>query len=94
MIERNKYQLNYIKKENQSGSYQGMRFTFSKGEENLTVIAYPEPWCLAATPEDRKIIKTFPFSGEGLDAAVDWLNELYTKKEDYWKESYEKRMQV
>ena len=56
MIERRKYQLNYIKKENQSGSYQGMRFTFLKKEDALVVIAYPEPYSLAATSEEKKFL--------------------------------------
>lgn len=94
MVERKKYQLNYIKKERQSGSCQGMRFTFLKTEEGLTATAYPEPFSLEATAEDKKISKSFGFSNEGLDAAVAWLNELYEEKKDYWIDAYEKRMQV
>ena len=84
MIERRKYQLNYIKKENQSGSYQGMRFTFLKKEDALVVIAYPEPYSLAATSEEKKTTKVFEFSQEGLDEAVEWLNALYMEKRDDW----------
>lgn len=94
MIDRQKYQLNYIKKENQSGSFAGMRFTFRKEEEGLCVIVYPEPFCLEATADDKKISKIFEFSKEGLDAATEWLNEVYQEKEEYWTEAYEKRMQV
>lgn len=94
MVDRGKYQLNYIKKERQSGSFQGMRFTFMKTEESLTVIAYPEPFCLEATAEEKKIVRNFPFSDEGLDKAVIWLNEQYEEKKDYWIEAFEKRMQV
>lgn len=94
MIERKKYQLNYIKKEKQSGSCQGMRFTFFKIEDRLTVTAYPEPFSLEATAEDKKISESFEFSNEGLDDAVEWLNRLYEEKRDYWMDAFEKRMQV
>ncbi len=93
MIERNKFQLNYIKKESQSGSYLGMRYTLRKSEDGLEVIVYPEPFCLSATSDEKKTSKTFDFSTEGLDAAVDWMNELYESKSDEWMNAYEKRMQ-
>lgn len=94
MIDRKKYQLNYIKKERQSGSFQGMRFTFSKKEEELLVTVYSEPFCLEATPEEKRTEQAFPFTGEGLDEAVEWLNALYSEKKDFWTDAYEKRMQV
>ena len=94
MVDRAKYQLNYIKKESQSGSYQGMRFTFRKAEDGLSVTVYPEPYCLEVTAEENKTFRVFEFSNEGLDAAVEWLNELYEEKRDYWVDAYERRMQV
>lgn len=94
MIDRKKYQLNYIKKERQSGSYRGMRFSFSKTEEGLAVTAYPEPFCLEATAEEKRITRSFSFSNEGLDDAVAWLDELYEEKKDYWMDAYKNRMQV
>lgn len=94
MIDRKKYQLNYIKKERQSGSFQGMRFSFFKTEEGLGVTAYPEPFCLESTAEEKKITRSFVFSNEGLDEAVAWLNDLYEEKKEYWITAYEKRMQV
>lgn len=94
MIDRKKYQLNYIEKETQSGSFQGMRFSFFKTEEGLAVTAYPEPFCLAVTADEKKITRSFAFSNEGLDEAVAWLNDLYEQKREYWMDAYEKRMQV
>ena len=94
MIDRKKYQLNYIKKETQSGSCQGMRFSFFKEEDRLAVTAYPEPFCLEATAEEKRITKSFAFSEGGLDEAVAWLNQLYEEKKDYWLDAYEKRMQI
>lgn len=94
MIDKKRYQLNYIKKESQSGSFHGMRFSFFKTEHGLTVTAYPEPFCLEATAEEKKITRSFPFSDGGLDEAVAWLNELYEEKKNYWIDAYEKRMQV
>lgn len=94
MIDRKKYQLNYIKKESQSGSFQGMRFSFFKTEDRLTVTVYPEPFCLEATAEEKKTTRSFSFSDGGLDEAVAWLNELYEEKKNYWTDAYEKKMQV
>lgn len=94
MIDRKKYQLNYIEKETQSGSFQGMRFSFLKTEGRLGVMVYPEPFCLEMTAEEKKIFRDFTFSKEGLDEAIAWLNELYEEKREYWTGAYEKRMQV
>ena len=92
MIQREKFQLNYIKMERQSGSYQGMRFTFQCQEDALCVILYPEPYCLEKTPDEKKKKATFPLTEKGLDEAVAWLNEEYEKHPSYWKEIYANRM--
>lgn len=94
MIDRKQFQLDYIKRENQSGSQLGMRFTFQKGDDQLLTFIYPEPFCLEATAEDKKTSETFPLSDEGLDAAVEWLNQSYEDRKNYWTEAYESRMQI
>ena len=71
--------VNFLKKENYSGSYAGMRYYLTASEDILKVCIYPEPWCFEATPDEKKIWKEFPFSPEGLKEALGWLNDTYTK---------------
>lgn len=92
MIDANKFKINFIKRENQTGSHLGMRFTFHKADEQLKATIYPEPFCMDATPDDKKESKDFELSQEGLEAAVDWLNEQYNARKAYWESAYENRM--
>lgn len=71
--------VNFLKKENYSGSHDGMRYYLAASGDSIRVCAYPEPWCFEATPEEQKIWKEFPFSPEGLKEALGWLEETYTK---------------
>lgn len=66
-----------LKKEPFSGSHCGMRYYLILADERLTVYLYPEPWCFEATPEDQKERNDFPFTQEGLDEAVVWMNERF-----------------
>ncbi len=66
-----------LKKEPFSGSHCGMRYYLTLTDERLTVYLYPEPWCFEATPEDQKERNDFPFTQEGLDEAVVWINERF-----------------
>lgn len=92
MVQREKFQLNYIKMERQSGSFQGMRFTFQRQEDTLMVTLYPEPYCLEKTPDEKKKTASFPLTEEGLDQAVAWLNEEYEKQPSYWAKIHANRM--
>jgi len=94
MILRNKFQINYIKKEKQTGSYLGMRFTLCKEDDKLCAVIYPEPCCLEATPKSLRETAQFELTSEGLDAALDWLNEQYAARKPYWEEAYENRMKL
>lgn len=72
------------------GSCAGMRFRVArnpmemvalkapdeKGEAKLSFTVWPEPDSYAATPDDLKTTKEFPFSDEGLQQGTDWLNEM------------------
>ena len=66
-----------LKKEPFSGSHCGRRYYLTLADERLTVYLYPEPWCFEATPEDQKERNDFPFTQEGLDEAVVWMNERF-----------------
>ncbi len=77
--------MNFYKKETFTGSYQGMRYLLKKDTEGEDTVFrcynWPGPYNFAATPDDKKEMACFPFSEEGKQAAVDWLNQN-------WKERY------
>lgn len=89
MIDKNIIHLNYIKKEAQSGSYQGMRYLFAKGKNDagdcINVTIWPEPLCFFKTPEQQKETRQFPLTIEGKDDAVEWLNEQYEAQKERWR---------
>ncbi len=76
--------VNFLKKENFTGSDRGMRYRMEKGEadgeEALVVTVWPEPYGFDATPEEQKTRARFAFSEEGIEAGVQWLNEMRTQK--------------
>lgn len=89
MIEKDKFHVfNYVKKEEYTGSMEGMRYMLRKkaeGEETkLEVIIWPEPFGYAATPEKKKQRMNFDFSEKGLGEAVDWMNEQYEGRRALW----------
>ena len=72
-----KISFNYIKKENLTGSFQGMRYLLKKKEDQLIAIIWPEPFCYEVTPEEEKISHEFDLTLEGKSKAVCWLNEQF-----------------
>lgn len=89
MIDKEKFHvLNYIKKEEYTGSMKGMRYMLKKKdmeeETRLEVIIWPEPLGYAKTAENKKQRVDFTFSQEGLEEAVDWLNEQYVNQKALW----------
>lgn len=87
----NFHPLNYIKKEEYSGSMEGMRYLLKKvksGEEDvIRVTVWPEPLGFARTPEEQKTSTEVPLTKEGVEQAADWLNEQYETRKEYWLES-------
>lgn len=75
--------FHFYQKEKFTGSYRGMRYLIQKEtEEKETVFAvftWPGPYNFAATPEEQKTKKTFPFTEEALDQIVKYLNRIYEK---------------
>lgn len=89
MIEKDKFHVfNYIKREEYTGSMKGMRYMLKKKEAgdtvNLEVVIWPEPLGYAKTPENKKQRMEFGFSQEGLEEAVDWMNEQYEQQKALW----------
>ena len=82
--------LNYIKKEEYSGSMDGMRYMLKKvksGEEDvIRVTIWPEPLNMLRTPEHLLESIEVPLTEEGVGQAADWMNEQYENRRDYWWE--------
>ncbi len=92
MIEKESFHpLNYVKKEEYSGSMDGMRYMLKRlpagdGEDKFRATVWPEPYGIFHTPEEEKTSADFPLTEEGMDEAADWLNEQYTGRQAYWRE--------
>lgn len=90
----NFHPLNYIKKEEYSGSMDGMRYMLKKekaeDKEVIRVTIWPEPYGISRTPEEEKQWIDVPLTAEGVEMAADWLNEQYQEQEERWKESLRK----
>ena len=78
---RDLFHLPFYKKEAFTGSDRGLRFWIGKtelaaGERTETVlrtVAWPEPFAMEHTADEKKTVKDFAFSEEGLDEAYGWL---------------------
>lgn len=83
--------LNYIKKEEFSGSMEGMRYMLKKvksGEEDvIKVTIWPEPLNMLRTPERLRDSIEVPLTDEGVEQAVNWINERYESRREYWLEN-------
>ena len=95
MIDKDKFHvLNYVKKEEYTGSMDGMRYMLKKKEKEdgsaLEVIIWPEPYCFAKTEEEKKQRKEFAFSADGVMEAADYLNTVYQQQRPLWEQA--KRM--
>ena len=61
-----------LKKSRFTGSDGELRFVL---ENRLAAICWSGKLCSAATPEEEKITRYFPFDKDGLEQAQVWLNE-------------------
>lgn len=73
--------LNFYKKENFTGSYRGMRYLIkkdSKEEQDIFLVTFwPGPYTFAVTDDSMKTSASFPFTPEGKQQVVDYLNEQW-----------------
>lgn len=81
--------LPYVNRSVYTGSYRGMRYRLRKNvkeeETCLEAVIYPEPYCFEVTSEEEKTFREFPFTQEGFDQAVAWLNEAYEEQKERWE---------
>lgn len=78
--------LNYIKKEELTGSDTGLRYMLKKKGDFIEVTAWPEPYGYAKTPEEKKIRTEVELTKEGVEEARKWLNDLHDKMKELWGE--------
>ncbi len=73
--------LNFIEKEDFTGSHKGMRFMLHKevveDEKKLKAYVWSEPFGFTSTPDEQKLSELFAFNEEGLEQAINWMNERY-----------------
>ncbi|MCI8319766.1 MAG: GNAT family acetyltransferase [Dorea sp.] len=72
--------INFLKKENYTGSHAGLRYYLNASKDKLHVCIYPEPWCFEATPDEDKQWMEFPLSPEGLEEAIEWISKVSKDK--------------
>lgn len=80
----------FLKKSVFTGSYLGMRYLLRRDEKTvaeateeapaktetvITAVIWPEPFNYVMTAEEKKHSREFPFSKDGIQAAVAWMNE-------------------
>lgn len=81
--------LNYYKKTTYTGWMGGMRFLIKReapedADPIFHVWIWPGPYIFDLTDDSLKKENTFPFSNEGKEQAVDWINEQYEANISYW----------
>lgn len=80
--------MNFYKKEKFTGSYLGMRYLIRKenadGADLFRVFIWPGPYNFASTAEEKKTSAVFPFTPEGKQQVVDWLNEQWNSRKQEW----------
>ncbi len=86
MIDKNLIPVSGLKREPFSGCHGGMRYFFCSDEskETFSVYVYPEPWSFEKTPDEEKEKASFPMNNEGMDAAVEWLFQMYESQKERW----------
>lgn len=82
--------MNFYKKEKFTGSYQGMRYLIKKNtvpmddtddsaklKDVFCATVWQGPYNYETTPDEKKITAVFPFTPEGKQQVVDWMNEQW-----------------
>jgi hypothetical protein len=87
--------LNYYQKASFSGWINGMRFLIKRevpedGEALFHAWVWPGPLIFDLTAENAKTDFTAPFSNEGKQAVVDWINTQYETYPERW--SHERKV--
>ena len=92
MLETSGLSTKFLKRENYCGSHNGMRYMIKKGDDGITAYVYSEPWAFEMTPEEERLSKEFPFSDEGVNEAIAWLNETHDSHRKFWDHASKNKM--
>lgn len=83
--------MEYLKKTEFTGSYQGMRYRLEGVSEEdgkrLKATIWPEPFNYFTTPEESKVSELFTFDEDGVVDAVAWMNDRYFEEKKRWEEA-------
>jgi hypothetical protein len=85
--------LNYYKKTSYSGWINGMRFLIKReapedGDEIFHAWIWPGPLIFDLAADDTKTDFTAPFSAEGKQTVVDWINSQYESHPELWSHDH------
>ncbi|MGN0297736.1 MAG: hypothetical protein ACI4C1_00885 [Lachnospiraceae bacterium] len=82
--------INFLKKSRFTGSCEGMHYLLHKKEvedtSKLEAVIWPGPFIYDKTPDEKKERKLFEFTKEGVDMAVEWMNEQFVQQSARWEE--------
>lgn len=84
MIDAATISIQYIKKDDFTGSFKGMRYRLAKAGDGMEVVIWPGPYNFIKTPEEKKQRKEFELTKEGKEEAVRWLNDQYELQKPLW----------
>ena len=95
MIDKSSFHiLNFVKKEEYSGSMDGMRYMIKRvpgeGEEapdRILVTIWPEPLGLFSTSDELKTTEYFTLDEDGISDVADWLNKQYFDRQTEWDDA-------
>lgn len=83
--------LEYIKKSELTGGFEGMRFKlYKKAVEDGTRLGcaiWPEPFNFLKTPDEEKKFEEFEFSEDGIDDAIRWMNQEWIDGRERFEEA-------
>ena len=85
----------YNKKAVLKASFQGMRYQLRQYKDPeqeeaapvLRVTIWPEPFCFEKTSDEKKTVKDFVYTEDGLDEAYDWICQNYDDRITEWNEA-------
>lgn len=84
--------LPFLKKSRFTGSERGMRFVVKMIQKDdisrLEARVCPGPYSVDCTKEELFLSKEFPFTDEGRREAVDWMNEEYRRRFEFYEDVY------
>ena len=85
--------LNYYKLTSYTGWINGMRFlirreTPEEGDSIFHAWVWPGPYIFDLTEDSKKLDTTAPFTNEGKQEIVDWINAQYEEHQELWSHDH------